>query len=400
MTKEPKTQALQTQHASPGEAIVRQIEQPQLRVQIARALPEHLTLDRFMRICITVLRNRDDLAKCEPVSIIASIVEAAQLGIELDPILGHGYLMPFWNRRVQKKLCIFIPGYRGLVHLMRNSGEVAQVNAEIVCAGDTFSLRLGSDRQLVHVPLYEIDRTNENLWLGVYASARFRDGAVDFEYMPRTEVEKIKARSPSKNEKGDVVGPWLTDTGEMWKKTPIRRLAKRMPLSPRLRTIIEAAIRDEYRDAPDYREAENPAQALEVQAEEPAAAGVPAQAKEAAKAEPAKPARPPRAHIPTIEEDFLPPDREPGDEPEAAEPREEKPKAGKPPAEKPQATNDRISQPVLRSLKALAAERGVTEQELLEIAGSHGYASLEEIEKRTFNSIWQDVAAAARHRPA
>lgn len=250
-------QAIQKKQPSATDLLVRRIESPELKSQLTRALPEHMPIERFARICITVLRDRPDLERCDRLSVIGAIVESAQLGLELDPVLGHGYLVPF------KGKCIFIAGYRGLIHLMRNSGEVTQVNAEIVCQTDTFSVDLGSDRRLIHKPEWECDRTDPKNWIGAYSVVKGREGWTDFEYMTRAEIERIHQRSPARD-----AGPWATDTAEMWKKTTVRRIAKRMPLSPRLRTLIEASIRDEYRDVKSYVESEPMAPALQAETDE------------------------------------------------------------------------------------------------------------------------------------
>src|SRR5882724_11132427 len=110
------------------------LDRPQIKDQIARALPTHLKLDRFIRICLVTLGSREDLHECSSLSVLSAIVEASQLGLELDPVLGHGYLLGFRKGDNKQKTCTFIPGYKGFVHLMRNSGLISVVNAEIARA--------------------------------------------------------------------------------------------------------------------------------------------------------------------------------------------------------------------------------------------------------------------------
>jgi recombinational DNA repair protein RecT len=49
--------------------------------------------------------------------------------------------------------------------------------------------------------------------------------------MTADEVNGVATRSRSKDRNGNLVGPWATDTGEMWRKTALRRLSKRLPRS-------------------------------------------------------------------------------------------------------------------------------------------------------------------------
>jgi recombination protein RecT len=72
--------------------------------------------------------------------------------------------------------------------------------------------------------------------IGVYAMAKTKDGDIYFEVLTRNEIAKIKSASPSKN------GPWAGDFYlEMWRKSAIKRLSKRLPKSTDLDNVIEAS---------------------------------------------------------------------------------------------------------------------------------------------------------------
>jgi recombination protein RecT len=248
----PETTTQQTK--DPAAAIVRIVESADLKAQIKRQLPKQLDMDRFVRICLTTIRTNEKLQQCEPLSIISAVMEASALGLELDPILGHGYLVPFHSTTRKCYVCTFIPGFRGFVHLMRNSGLVDGVNGEIVREGDEIGIELGTVRQLRHSPNFDLEgRDLEKNWKGAYATVVFKSGWRDFEYMTGREINAIangpRARGGSLwDRKKDP-----QDTNvliEMWKKTPIRRIAKRMPLSPINQNVIRAAILDEIRETP------------------------------------------------------------------------------------------------------------------------------------------------------
>jgi hypothetical protein len=63
--------------------------------------------------------------------------------------------------------------------------------------------------------------------------------------MSQQEIEKVKQCSESAN---DPWSPWRRFEDEMIKKSPIRRMAKRLCLSSEDMTLVEAAVRDEYRE--------------------------------------------------------------------------------------------------------------------------------------------------------
>lgn len=194
----------------------------QMRPEIARALPNQMSPDRMARIATTLLRQTPALARTTPESFLGALLTASQLGLEPGPT-GEAYLVPYGN------VCTFIPGYRGLIKLARNSGQLVDIWAEIVYSRDAFKVTLGLHRDLIHEPA-DGERGEPT---HVYAAARLRDGGTPFVVLTVAEVEAIRSRSrASKN------GPWVSDFGAMAKKTAIRQLAKWLPLSAEMQHAI------------------------------------------------------------------------------------------------------------------------------------------------------------------
>lgn len=195
----------------------------QLAPQIERALPAHLPADRFMRVVLTTVRQSPALQKADPFSLMASVMTAAQLGLEPDGVLGHGYLVPF-KGKVQ-----FIPGYRGYIALARNSGEIENIAAECVYEGDHFDYELGLNDRLEHKPTMG-DRGEMT---HVYAFAKYKGGGHSFVVLTRADCEKIREQFSASfrkyGEKADT--PWVTHFEAMARKTAVRRLSNVLPLS-------------------------------------------------------------------------------------------------------------------------------------------------------------------------
>jgi hypothetical protein len=129
--------------------------------------------------------------------------------------------------------CQFQAMYAGLVDCARRTGKINRVHAQLVyeCDADTFDVDLGASPKLTHKPNYKGERTLEKC-IGAYAVAEWTDGGTEFEFMTRDEILAIKNSVRAKK------GPWFvggeTAEGQMWKKTPLRRLMKRMPMSVEL----------------------------------------------------------------------------------------------------------------------------------------------------------------------
>ena len=90
--------------------------------QIARALPSHLTADRFIRVATTALLRVKNLDKCDQVSFMRAMLDCSSLGIEPDGRRAH--LIPYWNKNAKRYECNLILDYKGLIELAKRSGEV------------------------------------------------------------------------------------------------------------------------------------------------------------------------------------------------------------------------------------------------------------------------------------
>lgn len=209
--------------------------------QIATALPRHLTSDRMLRIVMTSVQRQPKLLECEPKSLIAAVIQCAQLGLEPDGVLGHAYLVPFNNRRKNVTEVQFIPGYKGLIDLARRSGLLSTIYARVVREKDIFDFEFGLEDRLRHVPS-ALEDPGE--MVAVYAVCKMRDGGVQFEVMRKWEIDRIRARSKSS---GD--GPWVTDYEEMAKKTVLKRLCKMLPSSVERDQLHKAIGFDELHEA-------------------------------------------------------------------------------------------------------------------------------------------------------
>lgn len=202
----------------------------QHQAEIARALPKHLNPDRMTRIALTEFRKNPKLAECDPRSVFAAVIMASQLGLE-PGLMGQCYLIPY------KTECQLIPGYQGLLDLVRRTGKVRRIEAQVVYERDHFIYRTGLNVTLEHEPLLDGDRGEPRL---AYAVAEFADGGHHVEIMTRAEIEGIRDRgSNSQNAKRwGKKTPWDTDADQMWRKTVLRRLCKFLPKSVELASAL------------------------------------------------------------------------------------------------------------------------------------------------------------------
>lgn len=208
--------------------------------RIAKALPQvGMTPERFQAVIITAVNKNPKLLDCPPQSLAMSVLSLAQVGLEPDG--RHAHLIPRFNKRSGQMECQAQLDYKGLVALVRRSGEVASIHADVVCENDEFLYDLGV------IQAHKVDfKKPRGEPYAVYAMAVMKDGTRQATVMTMDEVTAIRKRSTS----GDH-GPWVTDFVEMAKKTAFRRLTKWLPLSYEAADAIRKDEETEFRKVVD-----------------------------------------------------------------------------------------------------------------------------------------------------
>lgn len=202
------------------------LQRPKFKNEVAKALPKHLTADRFIRVATTALNREPKLRKCTQASFFECLMNLSQLGLEPDGRRAH--LIPFKSKS-GGYTCQLIIDYKGLVELAMRSNKIANIHADVVCENDEFEYDRGE------VVKHKVDfRKPRGKVYAAYAICSFKDGTKKAEAMSRDEIEGIRKRSKAGND-----GPWMTDWNEMAKKTVFRRLSKWLPLSPEYRDVLD-----------------------------------------------------------------------------------------------------------------------------------------------------------------
>ncbi len=203
------------------------------RGHIKDVLPKHMSAEKMVRVVSAAVSRNPLLLECTPLSFVSAVITASQLGLEPVGPLQEAYLVPYKNGKTGQFEAQFMVGYRGLVKLARNSGEISGIEAHVVYEKDKFEVQFGTESKVVHVPCLEDDPGKR---VAVYAVAYFKDpnARPQFEVMTPSQIEHIRSKSRAKD-----AGPWITDADEMWRKTAVKRLCKYLPLSVELATAIE-----------------------------------------------------------------------------------------------------------------------------------------------------------------
>lgn len=210
--------------------------------EFAKSLPATIPTDKFVRTMQTAIQLNPDLAIATLHSVMAGCLKAAADGLVID---NREATLTVYNvkkkdstgKETWVKEAVYVPMVTGIMKRVRNSGEVSRFNAFVVHENDVFRRTLGLDPTLIHEP----NDDNPGKAKGAYAVCLYKDGALDYEYMTAAQIMKIGNETKNANQYDPSKGKSYE---EWWRKTVIRRLSKRLPMSSDLARVIEHV--DEY----------------------------------------------------------------------------------------------------------------------------------------------------------
>lgn len=200
---------------------------------ITSLLPAHVKPEMLMRTIFTAVSSTPKLLECSPASIIKSALQAAMLGLPPNDGRGLSYLVPYKNKGVSEAQ--LITGYRGLVLLARQAGDVGAIDCAVIHNGDEWGYEMGLNPKLFHrkskEPAYKSD--GSTLIRPIVASwcAASIKGERQFTLLEWWEIERI--RNGSKGYQNAIsykgMNPWIEHPGAMAQKTAVRAQMKMIP---------------------------------------------------------------------------------------------------------------------------------------------------------------------------
>lgn len=196
-------------------------------------------------------------------SVINAVKNIAAIGISLNPAKKQAYLVP---RRPKAgsdtAICLDI-SYMGLIDLAVDSGSIRWAQARLVRENDDYEGQ-GVDKPPVHKYKPFASATDRGQIIGAYVVVKTVDGDFLTHEMSIGEIHEIRDRSESwksyvKDNKKKC--PWVTDPGEMIKKTVIKQASKTWPRgSGRLEQAIHHLNTDGGEGLVDINEKPEPAE--------------------------------------------------------------------------------------------------------------------------------------------
>jgi len=196
--------------------------------QFAMALPSHVDAGRFMRAAFTALNVVPRLQDCTQTSILAGLMQAAQLGLEVADVRGQAYLIPRNNKGTMT--ATFQLGYRGMIDLAARGGITVDVDE--ICENDAYDYQRGTTPKLYHKPTL----SKRGDVVAYYAVAQFADARPPtFVIIGRGEAEDHRDKFAGTVKDGS---PWVDHFDAMARKTVVKMLLNYLPATVELRQAV------------------------------------------------------------------------------------------------------------------------------------------------------------------
>lgn len=216
------------QHAAPARQEMERF--PELlegsRERLMAVLPPGWTPERFIKVALVAYHQEPKLARCSPASLLAGVMQAAELGLPLGKPMNMAHLVPYGNSAE------FQVGYKGMLALARRTGEFLAIGCRLVHEADEFAYEFDPLPRLHHRPSTGPDPGRIT---HAYAYCKNAHGELSLEVMTAEEIERVRRGSPG----GGNTPAWNNHWGEQARKTPLKRLLKRESFDDGVARLLE-----------------------------------------------------------------------------------------------------------------------------------------------------------------
>lgn len=208
--------------------------------ELKKVLPTDIDPDKFARVVLTSVTMTPDLLYADRRSLFSACMKAAQDGLFPD---GRECVLNIYNCNVAGRnepdcwvpMVQYMPMVKGILKIMRNTGDILKIDAAAVYEKDVFNFKRGDDPKIVHEPYLGTDDPGQVI--ACYVIIKMENGETQREVMPRRDIEKVRAASKSGDGKNS---PWTKWYDQMGIKAVIKRTAKLMETSSeRLERVLQ-----------------------------------------------------------------------------------------------------------------------------------------------------------------
>ncbi|KAA9238598.1 MULTISPECIES: recombinase RecT [Aerococcus] len=206
----------------------------------------------FTSSLLTLVNNDSYLSDCEPMSIIASSMQAAQLDLPIEKNFGFAYIVPFRDKNTRTKKAQFVLGYKGYIQLAQRSGQYKKINVVPICQGE-----LKTWNKVTEEFEYNLDGKQSDEVIGYVGYFKLLNGFEKTVYWSKEDVEAHRIANNKARDKKALSGVWASNYDAMAMKTVLRNLLSKWGiLSIEMQKAVVADESDPEEQALDLAPAE------------------------------------------------------------------------------------------------------------------------------------------------
>ena len=211
--------------------------------------------DDFVTSLISLMNQDVALRDCEPMSLIASALQAQSLNLSLNRQLGQAWVVSYRDNKNNRNMATFQLGYKGYIQLAMRTGQYRTINADVVYEGEVrkvnkltgeiaFDGEKTSDKIIGYFCYFELlNGFSKTLYVTVEDMAAYAK-----RYSPSVKKETTVAQLIAKANDG-IIGKkvgWEGNFNDMALKTVIRRLLSKYGyLSVEMQNAMAHDVEDE-----------------------------------------------------------------------------------------------------------------------------------------------------------
>ena len=203
------------------------IQTPSYQKSLQNSLSNPKEIQKFTAAITSVVSTNPAIEECEAATILSAALCGHALGLTPSPQLGQYYLVPFNDRKNDRKVATFVLGYRGYIQLAIRSGQYKKLIVTEIKEGELIRWDpLTEDIEIK--PILNEERRKVTETIGYYAMFRYINGFEKVIYWPKEKM-KAHALQYSAGYANDIKRGWTNtfwskDFDSMAKKTMLRQL--------------------------------------------------------------------------------------------------------------------------------------------------------------------------------
>ena len=203
------------------------IQTPAYQKSLQNSLSNPKEIQKFTAAITSVVSTNPDIEECDAATILSAALCGHALGLAPSPQLGQYYIVPFNDRKNDRKVATFVLGYRGYIQLAERSGYYKTLNVLEVKEGELVSWNPLTE-EIKFNPIEDADEREVAETIGYYAFFKYINGFEKAIYWTKGKMKshalKYSKGYASDIRKGTNYTFWSTDFDGMAKKTLLRQL--------------------------------------------------------------------------------------------------------------------------------------------------------------------------------